>query len=96
MAGDEFAQRILVEAGRWLGVGLASLVNVLDPAVVLVGGGATDRAGRWMLPAAAASMAERLVGAAWREPPPLERARLGDDAGMIGAALFAADAAEAP
>ena len=96
LADDPFAQQLLTEAGHWLGVGLASLVNVLDPAVVLVGGGATDRAAPWMLPSASATMADRLVGSAWRRPPAVERARLGDDAGMIGAALLAADAAGCP
>jgi hypothetical protein len=36
-------------------------------------------------------MAERLVGSGWRTPPPIELAALGDDAGMVGAALYAAD-----
>ncbi|MET0801726.1 MAG: ROK family protein, partial [Actinomycetota bacterium] len=39
-AGDLVARGILVETGRWLGVGIAGLVNVLDPDVVVVGGGA--------------------------------------------------------
>ncbi|MGH2630100.1 MAG: ROK family protein, partial [Actinomycetota bacterium] len=38
--GDRVAMGVLVEAGRWLGVGIAGLVNVLDPDVVVVGGGA--------------------------------------------------------
>ena len=92
---DALAREVLAEAGHWLGVGLASLVNVLDPAVVLVGGGAMERAAPAMFPPAAVAMKERLVGSAWREPPTLQRASLGDDAGMIGAALFAADAAAA-
>ena len=93
--GDAFARGILVEAGRWLGVAAASVVNALDPRIVLVGGGAAARTAPWMLPAAAEAMRERLVGSAWRAPPPIELAALGDDAGMVGAALLASDRAGA-
>lgn len=88
-AGDELAAGVLAEAGRWLGVALASIVNALDPELVLLGGGAAPGAAPWLLPAARAAMAERLVGAGWRTPPPVDLASLGDDAGAIGAALHA-------
>jgi glucokinase len=90
LAGDAFARSILVEAGRWLGVAAGSLVNVLDPEVILVGGGAAVQTSRWVLPAAEASLAEHLIGSPWRTAPPFELAALGDDAGMVGAALLAA------
>jgi glucokinase len=93
LSGDEFASSILVEAGRWLGVAAGSLVNVLDPAVILVGGGAALRSSRWVLPAAEAALAEHLIGSPWRAAPPMELAALGDDAGMVGAALLAAERA---
>jgi glucokinase len=95
LAGDAFATSILVEAGRWLGVAAASLVNVLDPEVILVGGGAALRTSRWVLPAAEAALAEHLIGSPWRTPPAFELAALGDDAGMVGAALLAAKRATA-
>lgn len=89
--GDELARDVLVEAGRWLGVGLGGLVNALDPEVVLLGGGAAAQTATWLLPAAREAMAERIIGHAWRTPPRVELAALGDDAGMVGAALLAAD-----
>lgn len=94
--GDRLAVSVLEEAGGWLGVALASLVNVLDPAIVLLGGGAAQSIGPYALPPARRAMAERLVGSAWRQPPPLEVAVLGDDAGVVGAALLAGDRAAAP
>jgi len=45
-AGDELAQRLLGDSGRWLGVGIAHLVNVLNPQMVIVGGEGV-RAGEW-------------------------------------------------
>jgi glucokinase len=60
---------------------------------VLLGGGAAEHVAPWALPPARSAMARRLVGSAWRQPPQLEVAGLGDDAGVVGAALLAADRA---
>ena len=89
--GDRFAQLVLEDAGGWLGVAAAGLVNALDAELVLVGGGAAAASAVWLLPAARIAMEARLVGSGWREPPPIELAELGDDAGMVGAALLAAE-----
>lgn len=90
-AGDGYAVGVIERIGWWLGIGLAGLVNIFDPALVIVGGGATDGAGRWLLPAASASMRTRVMGAANRPLPDVVPAALGDDAGLIGAALTAED-----
>lgn len=45
-AGDELARRLLGDAGHWLGIGIAHLVNVLNPQMVIVGGEGV-RAGEW-------------------------------------------------
>lgn len=91
-AGDAFAREILREAGTWLGVAMASLANALDPEVILVGGGAAIQAGDFVIPAARTAMGERLIGSKHREVPDVVPATLSDDAGMIGAALLAAEA----
>ncbi len=91
LAGDAFARSILADAGRWLGIAAASIVNSLDPSIIVVGGGAAARTSRWLLPAAVEALGSRLVGARWRTAPPVELAALGDDAGMVGAALLALD-----
>jgi glucokinase len=93
LAGDAFARDVLRDAGTWLGVAVASLTNILDPELVLLGGGAAVETSRWVVPAAEAALAERLIGSGWRVPPPIELAALGDDAGMVGAALLAAERA---
>ncbi len=93
--GDPVAIEVLTEVGGWLGVAMASIVNALDPDVVVLGGGAAHSVAAIALPSARRSMAERLVGAAWRTPPPIELAALGDDAGVVGAALLARDRAAA-
>jgi glucokinase len=95
LAGDSLAQSILTDVGRWLGVAAASLVNALDPEVILVGGGAAVATSRWVLPAAGSTMAARLLGRDRRPAPSFELTALGDDAGMVGAALLAAERADA-
>ncbi len=36
--GDELARRVLADSGRWLGIGIATLVNILNPQLVIVSG----------------------------------------------------------
>ncbi len=44
--GDELARRLLADSGRWLGIGIATLVNLLNPQLVIVGGEGVH-AGEW-------------------------------------------------
>ena len=87
-AGDEVAVGILSEVGRRLGEGIAGLVNVLDPQVVVVGGGAVD-AGDLLLAPARAAFADAVEAPEHRPKVPLVAAELGNDAGAVGAAALA-------
>lgn len=87
--GDGLALEVLREAGYWLGVGLTGIVNVLDPELVVVGGGAATTAAPILLPEAFEVLSRRILGAGHRPVPELVQASLGDDAGAIGAALLA-------
>ena len=87
-AGDDQAVEILATAGRWLGVGIASLVAAFDPEVVVLGGGAMQ-AGALLLEPARRAAQDRLLGGGHRELPPIVAAGLGDEAGLVGAALLA-------
>ena len=89
--GDPFSRSVLAEAGTWLGVGIASLVNALDPEVVVVGGGAME-AGDLLLGPAVVAADAHVLGRAHRDVPPIVRAQLADDAGIVGAAMLALDA----
>jgi glucokinase len=93
-SGEAWALDVLERVGTRLGVAIASVAAVVDPAVVVIGGGAGDAAGAFLIPAARASFVAHLMGAAHRPIPPVVAAQLGDDAGVIGAGLVAADAAE--
>jgi len=82
--------QIVVEAGRRLGVGIAGLVNVLDPALVVVGGG-VGGAGDLLLGPAREAYARSVEGGPYRPDVPIVEAGLGTDSAAIGAALLALD-----
>ena len=85
--GDPFAVHQLAELGRWLGEGIASLTEVLDPEVVVVGGGVSE-AGDLLLGPVREAFAGQLVGRRFRPIPEVRRAKLGNHAGTIGAAAL--------
>jgi len=87
--GDPDAVRVFAEAGRWLGVGVASLCNAFDPDVVVIGGGVSD-AGELILAPARKEYLSRALPPTRRAD--LVRATLGPEAGMVGAGILAADA----
>lgn len=93
VAGEPWALAVLERVGGRLGVAIASVVSVLDPSVVVVGGGAGDASAPFVLPAARAAFAANLMGAGHRPLAEVVPAELGDDAGVIGAGLLAAEAA---
>ena len=86
--GDEFARSRLAAVGDWLGQGIASLVAVLDPTVVAVGGGLSE-ADELLLATARESFARHLPGGEHRPVAELRKATLGNDAGLVGAADLA-------
>jgi glucokinase len=87
-AGDPFAVARLVELGTWLGEGIASLVSVLDPGVITLGGG-VSAAGDLLLDPTRASYLANLTGRGHRPEAEFRLAQLGNTAGMIGAADLA-------
>jgi len=87
-AGDERARAVLRDIGEWIGVGIAGLVAVLDPEVVVVGGG-VSAAGDLLIEPARASFRTYLTAKGRRPEPSVVLAALGPDAGLIGAADLA-------
>ena len=86
LAGDGIAVEVLATAGRRLGVALASIANVFEPDVIVIGGGAAA-GGELLLAPAREELRSRAL------PPqnstPVVLAELGPDAGLIGAATMA-------
>ena len=88
--GDPRALAALQDVGDWLGHGLASLVAVLDPGLIVVGGG-VSQAGELLLEPALRSMTESMTGGGRRPNPILASATMGNGAGVVGAAELARD-----
>jgi glucokinase len=86
--GDPAAIGVLREVGRRLGEGIAGLINILDPQVVVVGGGAVEAGERLLAPAREAC-ANAIEGRGYRPAVPIVAAELGNEAGAIGAAALA-------
>ena len=86
-AGDAEALDVWRRYGRWLGIGLSSLIYVLTPELVLIGGG-LSAASEHFLPAALAELEQR-VQAESRAGLQLRRCALGNGAGRLGAARLA-------
>ncbi len=86
--GDPGAQRHLTEIGDWLGRGAASISALLDPEMIVIGGG-VSAAGDLLLDPARAGYARTLTARAHRTQSPFAQASMGNEAGMIGAADLA-------
>jgi len=87
--GDPQALAVWQRYGHWLGIGLSSLVYVLTPELVLIGGG-LSAASHHFLPAVLAELEQR-VQAESRAGLEVCRAALGNGAGRLGAARLALD-----
>jgi glucokinase len=92
-AGDGLARDVVMEAARWLGIGIASLMHVIDPEAVIIGGAMTfgrdaNPVGRSFLEAVRAEVHRRTFPTLAASTV-IRYAALGGDAGAIGAAGLA-------
>lgn len=88
LKGDEIARGILTEAGAILGRALVGIVNLLNPKLIVIGGGIGESCGFMVERAARAIDEEALAG---RRDVRVVQAELGNDAGILGAAALAFD-----
>lgn len=87
LEGDELALEVFRRMGVYLGIGLASLVNLLNPEVIVIGGGLSNG---WEL--FERHMHQQVIERAFPLPArsvKITRAECGDDAGFLGAARLA-------
>jgi glucokinase len=87
LEGDEVARMVLGQIGSKLGVGLSNIVNVFNPEVIVVGGGAM-RAGDLLLVPAREELRRRALPPG-RDQVRVVSAEFGAEAGMLGAAVLA-------
>jgi glucokinase len=89
--GDSVAREVMTLMGERLGLGVVTLVNIFNPEVVVVGGGAIA-AGELLLAPAREVVARRALPIN-RADVRLVSARFGAESGMLGAACMALDLA---
>jgi glucokinase len=87
-AGDADALAVLDEWARWVAIGCAGLVNVLDPHLIVVSGGVVEL-GEVLLGPLRRHFEGRIEGSEHRPRVDIVAAGLGERAGMIGAAALA-------
>jgi glucokinase len=90
---DELAKSVLSETGVFLGMAVASIINLLNIEIVVLGGGVMA-AGELMLREVREAARKRTIPPAY-ECCKIVAAELGKDAGIVGAAMIARDARSA-
>ena len=88
LAGDPLAIAVVAEAGAAIGMHLANLLHVFNPEVIVLGGG-VSQIGAPLFGPIEQALRETVMHPAYLEGLRLERAALGDDAGLIGAMVLA-------
>jgi glucokinase len=86
--GDIVVRKALNRAAKFVGVTVGSLINLLAPDVVVIGGGLMTAIPEAILPIAK-KVSYKIALSSHRDKCRVEAAALGDDAGAIGAALYA-------
>ncbi len=94
-AGDTVIEKIVRDAARWLGVGIATLVNLLAPDVIVLGGGFVEALPKLFVEEVEKSSRKHVLPA-FENTYQLVLAKLGDNATATGAAALARDAAAPP
>lgn len=90
--GDPLANQVITWAAYNLGVGLANVMHLFDPNVIVIGGGVSN-AWNLLMPTIQRALRERAMEVYVRRTR-IVRSELGDDAGMLGAVALAIDEAK--
>lgn len=85
--GDKQARKVFGELGKFLGVGLVNIVNLLSPEVIVVGGG-ISKAGNLILESARETIKSQILSPLVKKNVKIKKAKLGEFGGAIGAALL--------
>ena len=89
MKHDSLTTEVLQRAAHYLGLHAASLVNAFDPEALIYGGGVIEGLGEWMLGQIRTTALQYVINRNRIDEVKIIEAKLGDDAGVVGAALLA-------
>src|SRR6185503_9525760 len=88
--GDKVVEKIVEEAAEYIGVAIGNLVNILNPEVVVLGGGVMEALADEMMPTITKSAKSHVLPGTFRNVD-IMASKLGDNAGITGAAAVARD-----
>jgi predicted NBD/HSP70 family sugar kinase len=94
VAGDRLVRRVVDQAAQYLGIGLGAVANLLNPGRIILGGGVVEAFGQEYVDRVRTLMEARCFKDVFATSE-LVSAKLGDDAGIIGAGLLACRALDA-
>jgi glucokinase len=94
-AGDKVVEAIVREAARHIGLAVASIVNLLAPDVVVIGGGLVEAMEELFVSEVRGSAKKRVLPS-FVKSFEVQAAELGDDAGVMGSAAWAQHLVEPP
>ena len=85
--GDKVAMEIFAETGRYIGIALTSIAHILNPQIAIIGGGIAEAGEKLLFGPIRAELSKRAMDIPARME--IVKARLGNDAGIVGAAMLA-------
>lgn len=88
--GDKVVEKIVEEAAEYVGVAVGNLVNLLNPEIVVLGGGVIEALNDEMMPTIGKSAKSHVLPGTFRNID-IIASKLGDNAGITGAAVLARD-----
>lgn len=86
--GDKAAIEVIENYTDYVAIAIANVVNIIEPEIVLIGGGISGEGEGLMEPLRKKASAMLFGNKAEVKQPKIEKAILGNDAGLIGAAMF--------
>ncbi|MCY3741927.1 MAG: ROK family protein [Candidatus Poribacteria bacterium] len=86
-AGDELAIEIFAETGRYIGIALTSIAHILNPEIAIIGGGIAEAGEKLLFEPIRAELSKRAMDIPGQMK--IVKAHLGNDAGIVGAAMLA-------
>ena len=86
--GDKFVAKVIEEAAEFAGIGVANLINILNPEIVVVGGGVIEALQDEMMPTLVKTAKEHVMPGTMSGIE-IKASKLGDNAGLPGAAVLA-------
>ncbi len=86
--GDKFTAKVIEQAAEYIGIGVANLVNIFNPEVVVLGGGVVEALSDEMLPTIIKTAKDHAMPGTIKGVEIIS-SKLGDNAGITGAAVLA-------